>query len=70
MAGAIVAGSLLDELWLTSAGVSLGSVAIVGHFIDTTWGRLPRSAVYIGVGLLALAAAAALARIRPRLRLP
>jgi hypothetical protein len=63
-AGAVVAGSLRDELWLTSAGVLLGAAVILGHFVDNAWGRLPRSAVYLAVGLGALAAAAAIARVR------
>jgi uncharacterized membrane protein len=65
-AGAVVAGSLLDELWLASAGVLLGAATILGHFIDNAWDRLPRSAVYLAAGLLALGAAAALARVRWR----
>jgi uncharacterized membrane protein len=64
-AGAIVAGSLREELWLASAGVLLGAATILGHFVDTAWNRLPRSAVYLAVGVLALAAAAALARAGP-----
>jgi uncharacterized membrane protein len=64
--GAIVAGSLLDELWLASAGVLLGAAAILGHFVDNAWDRLPRSALYLAAGLLALGAAAALARVRWR----
>jgi uncharacterized membrane protein len=62
-AGAILAGSLLDELWLSSAGISLGALAIVGHVADNTWDRLPRSAVFLCVGLLALLTAAAFARV-------
>ena len=65
-AGAIVVGSLRDEMWLTSAGVSVAALAIIGHFLDVAWDRLPRSAVFAAVGALALATAAALERASRR----
>jgi hypothetical protein len=60
-------GSQLDETWLLSGGVSLGGLAIILHFLDTAWDRLPRSFVFLTVGALALALAAALEGFR-RLR--
>jgi uncharacterized membrane protein len=71
VAGAIVLGSRLDETWLLSAGVSLGGLAIILHFLDITWDRLPRSFVFLLVGALALALAAGLEgfrRVRPEVR--
>ena len=67
VAGAIVLGSRLDETWLLSAGVSLGGLAIILHFLDISWDRLPRSFVFLLVGALALALAGALEGVR-RLR--
>jgi uncharacterized membrane protein len=67
VAGAIVLGSRLDETWLLSAGVSLGGLAIILHFLDTAWDRLPRSFVFLAVGAVGLALAAALEGFR-RLR--
>ena len=67
VAGAIVLGSHLDETWLISGGVSLGGLAVIAHFLDTAWDRLPRSAVFLLVGALALALAAMLEGTR-RLR--
>lgn len=67
VAGAIVLGSSLDEMWLISGGMSLGALAVIAHFLDTAWERLPRSFVFMLVGALALAAAAALEGFR-RLR--
>lgn len=67
VAGAIVLGSHLDETWLVSGGVSLGGLAVIAHFLDTAWDRLPRSLVFLLVGALSLALAAALEGTR-RLR--
>jgi uncharacterized membrane protein len=67
VAGAIVLGSRLDETWLLSAGVSLGGLAIILHFVDITWDRLPRSLVFLLIGALGLALAGALEGVR-RLR--
>lgn len=67
VAGAIVLGSRLDETWLLSAGVSLGGLAIITHFLDVAWDRLPRSLVFLLIGTLALALAGALEGVR-RLR--
>jgi uncharacterized membrane protein len=67
VAGAIVMGSRRDETWLLSAGVSLGGLGIILHFVDVAWERLPRSLVFLLIGALALALAAALEGVR-RLR--
>jgi uncharacterized membrane protein len=66
VAGAIVLGSRLDETWLLSGGVSLGGLAIIVHFVDTAWSRLPRSLVFVLVGAFALALAAGLEGFRRR----
>jgi uncharacterized membrane protein len=65
-AGGIVVGALRDNAWLVNGAVALGALAIIGHFLDTAWARLPRSAVFVGVGALVLASAAALERASRR----
>jgi uncharacterized membrane protein len=62
VAGAVVLGSLQRQLWLSSAAILIGVLAIVLHFVDVSWHRLPRSAVFAGVGLLTIGLAAALER--------
>ena len=64
VAGAIVLGSRHDEIWLVSGGVSLGGLAIILHFVDNAWDRLPRSLVFMLVGALALTLAALLEGVR------
>jgi uncharacterized membrane protein len=64
--GGIVVGALRDSAWLVNGAVALGALAIIGHFLDTAWARLPRSAVFVCVGGLVLAASAALERASRR----
>jgi uncharacterized membrane protein len=66
--GAIVLGSLREQLWLSSGAIVVGSLAVLLHFVDVTWSRLPRSFVFLGVGALVLGLAAALDRRAERAR--
>ena len=69
--GALVLGAASGNEWLVNGAILLGGLAIIGHFLDTTWSRLPRSAAFVAAGVLTLALAAALdwsARIAPARR--
>lgn len=60
----VVAGTLRDELWLSSGGFALGMLGLALYFFDLGWNRLPRSLVMLAIGAVALAAAAAFERRR------
>ena len=56
--GAVLVGSLNDDVWLVNGAISLGALALLAHFLDVAWSRLPRSLVLMAVGLGALVVAA------------
>ena len=58
VAGGVLVGSLNDEAWLANGAISLGALALLAHFLDVAWSRLPRSLVLMAVGLGALVVAA------------
>jgi uncharacterized membrane protein len=65
--GAVVVGYLEDELWLATSGLAVVTVDVFARFIDLSWGLLPRSAAFLGAGLLLIGLAFALERSRSRL---
>lgn len=62
--GAVLVGSLNDDVWLVNGAISLGALALLAHFLDVAWSRLPRSLVLMAVGLGALVVAAVVERRR------
>jgi uncharacterized membrane protein len=55
--GAILVGHANREGWLVNAGIFFGGLDVIGRFLDPTWDLLPRSFVFLSIGLLVLALA-------------
>ena len=65
--GAILVGYANDEVWLVNMGIAWVAIDVVARYVDVFWELLPRSFVFLGVGVLMLALAFVLERQRTRL---
>ena len=65
--GAILVGYANDEVWLVNVGIAWVAIDVIARYVDFFWDLLPRSFVFLGVGMLILLLAFALERQRARL---
>ena len=65
--GAILVGYTNDEVWLVNMGIAWVAIDVLARYVDVFWDLLPRSFVFLGVGMLILALAFVLERQRTRL---